>query len=101
MTAKLLQETYPEKEISEGAYVYSGYAFKSKDLDSFGIPVVKIEADSGAIGGKGSQEFIFLNESLYNFRVHTQPRIFDNHATVYPITYPPPPAARPPPMSAL
>lgn len=28
-----------------------------------GIPVVKIEADSGAIGGKGSQEFIFLNES--------------------------------------
>ncbi len=28
-----------------------------------GVPVVKIEADSGAIGGKGSQEFIFLNDS--------------------------------------
>jgi prolyl-tRNA synthetase len=28
-----------------------------------GVPVVKIEADSGAIGGKGSQEFIYLTTS--------------------------------------
>ena len=28
-----------------------------------GIPVVAVEADSGAIGGKGSQEFIFLTDS--------------------------------------
>ena len=28
-----------------------------------GVPVVKIEADSGAIGGKGSQEFIYLTNS--------------------------------------
>ena len=34
--------SFTEEEISKGAYVYSGYAFKSKDLDSFGIPVVKI-----------------------------------------------------------
>ncbi|MDA0365501.1 MAG: proline--tRNA ligase [Chloroflexi bacterium] len=27
-----------------------------------GVPVVAVEADSGAIGGKGSQEFIFLTE---------------------------------------
>jgi prolyl-tRNA synthetase len=28
-----------------------------------GIPTVPVEADSGAIGGKGSQEFIFLTET--------------------------------------
>jgi len=28
-----------------------------------GIPTVPVEADSGAIGGKGSQEFIFLTDS--------------------------------------
>jgi prolyl-tRNA synthetase len=28
-----------------------------------GIPTVAVEADSGAIGGKGSQEFIFLTET--------------------------------------
>ena len=28
-----------------------------------GVPTVPVEADSGAIGGKGSQEFIFLNET--------------------------------------
>ena len=28
-----------------------------------GVPVVKIDADSGAIGGKGSQEFIYLHSS--------------------------------------
>ena len=28
-----------------------------------GVPVVAVEADSGAIGGKGSQEFIFLSEN--------------------------------------
>jgi len=28
-----------------------------------GIPIVAVEADSGAIGGKGSQEFIFLTDS--------------------------------------
>ncbi|MEX2230312.1 MAG: proline--tRNA ligase [Dehalococcoidia bacterium] len=27
-----------------------------------GVPVVAVEADSGAIGGKGSQEFVFLTE---------------------------------------
>ena len=27
------------------------------------IPIVSVEADSGAIGGKGSQEFIFLTDS--------------------------------------
>ena len=27
-----------------------------------GVPVVPVEADSGAIGGKGSQEFIFITE---------------------------------------
>ena len=28
-----------------------------------GVPVVAVDADSGAIGGKGSQEFIFLSEN--------------------------------------
>ena len=28
-----------------------------------GVPTVPVEADSGAIGGKGSQEFIYLNET--------------------------------------
>ncbi len=28
-----------------------------------GVPVVPVDADSGAIGGKGSQEFIFLSEN--------------------------------------
>ena len=28
-----------------------------------GVPTVPVEADSGAIGGKGSQEFIFLSEA--------------------------------------
>jgi prolyl-tRNA synthetase len=28
-----------------------------------GVPVVPVEADSGAIGGKGSQEFIFLTDT--------------------------------------
>ena len=33
---------YPEREINIGCYVYSGYAFKSKDLTTIGIPVIKI-----------------------------------------------------------
>ncbi len=28
-----------------------------------GVPVVPVEADSGAIGGKGSQEFVFLSDA--------------------------------------
>ena len=28
-----------------------------------GVPVVAVDADSGAIGGKGSQEFVFLSEN--------------------------------------
>ena len=28
-----------------------------------GVPVVPVEADSGAIGGKGSQEFIFVTDT--------------------------------------
>jgi prolyl-tRNA synthetase len=28
-----------------------------------GVPIVPVEADSGAIGGKGSQEFVFLTEA--------------------------------------
>ena len=32
-------------------------------FNACGIPIVSVEADSGAIGGKGSQEFIFLTNS--------------------------------------
>src|SRR5690606_37838837 len=28
-----------------------------------GVPTIAVEADSGAIGGKGSQEFIFLTDT--------------------------------------
>ena len=32
-------------------------------FDRCGVPTIPVEADSGAIGGKVSQEFVFLNES--------------------------------------
>ena len=36
-------ETYPLKELNEGASVFSGFAFKSKDFSDKGIPIVKIK----------------------------------------------------------
>lgn len=36
-------ETYPLKELNEGASVFSGFAFKSKDFSDDGIPIVKIK----------------------------------------------------------
>ena len=36
-------ETYPLKELNEGASVFSGFAFKSKDFSDEGIPIVKIK----------------------------------------------------------
>ena len=36
-------DTYPLKELNEGASVFSGFAFKSKDFVEEGIPVVKIK----------------------------------------------------------
>ena len=72
MKSKQIQEnfSYTEKEISEGAYVYSGYAFKSKDFDSFGIPVVKIgNIKNRAISLEQTQFFPknLVNEKLDKF----------------------------------
>ena len=39
----LENDTYPLKELNEGASVFSGFAFKSKDFVDEGIPVVKIK----------------------------------------------------------
>jgi len=36
-------DTYPLKELNEGASVFSGFAFKSKDFSDEGIPIVKIK----------------------------------------------------------
>ena len=36
-------DSYPLKELNEGASVFSGFAFKSKDFVEDGIPVVKIK----------------------------------------------------------
>ena len=39
----LENDCYPLKELNEGASVFSGFAFKSKDFVEEGIPVVKIK----------------------------------------------------------
>ena len=41
----------------------AAFAAYVRIFERAGVPVIPVEADSGAIGGKDSQEFIFLNES--------------------------------------
>ena len=39
------------------------FAAYRRIFDRCGVPTIPVEADSGAIGGKGSQEFIFLTDT--------------------------------------
>jgi len=54
---------YSMKKIGSGAIVFSGYAFKSKDLGSYGIPVVKIKNVNNRIVTLSNVEY-FPNEKV-------------------------------------
>ena len=51
----------PDWETLDESYAAAFGAYE-RIFSRAGVPVITVEADSGAIGGKDSQEFIYLNE---------------------------------------
>jgi prolyl-tRNA synthetase len=66
-----------------------------------GVPVIPVEADSGAIGGKDSQEFIFLTEAGEDTILLCDTCGYAANAEKADFRRPPPVAAEPAPMDKV